>query len=231
MDKSISVTSDKIKLIWITPNAENLIGYIARVSNPENQDNPDYAKLIKYLIKNKHWSPLEMACACFEIKTSRAISQQIIRHRSFSFQEFSQRYSEATEIEPIELRKQAVKNRQSSEEVFDPYVYVYEDSAGGELASEAVDTVIEIAQHTYKQLIDAGVAKECARMILPMATQTTLYATGSVRSWIHYLNLRNDEHTQKEHQLIAQEIESILRLYVPTVFEALDTLKAEGWTM
>jgi thymidylate synthase (FAD) len=218
-----------VKLVNSTPNPEFFISYIARVSSPDNQENPDYAKLIKYLLKNKHFSPFEHSYFTFQIVTSRALTAQILRHRSLTFQELSQRYAVVDEIEPIELRRQAVKNRQSSEEIFDPYIE--REFIGDSYASYWVDQHNRDSLELYKQLIDAGVAKECARMILPMATQTTLYATGSVRSWIHYLNLRNDEHTQKEHQLIAQEIENILRLYVPTVFEALDTLKAEGWTM
>jgi thymidylate synthase (FAD) len=218
-----------VKLVNSTPNPEFFISYIARVSSPDNQENPDYAKLIKYLLKNKHFSPFEHSYFTFQIVTSRALTAQILRHRSLTFQELSQRYTVVDAVEPIELRKQAVKNRQSSEEVFDPIVDPGADYRMH--ASDIVSDIVNDAQRVYQKLIDLGVAKECARMILPMATQTTLYATGSVRSWIHYLNLRNDEHTQKEHQLIAQEIESILRLYVPTVFEALDTLKAEGWTM
>lgn len=209
------------KLIWITPDAEKLISYIARVSNPKNQDNPNYEKLIKYLIANRHWSPLEMVSACFEIKTSRAISAQIIRHRSFSFQEFSQRYANVIEVEPIAIRRQAKSNRQSSEEVFDPI------TENGVKASEMINCVIEDAQWTYNRLIELGVAKECARMIMPMASSTTLYMTGTLRSWIHYLGLRNDEHTQKEHRDLAIEIETELRNHFPIVFKALDELKKE----
>lgn len=213
-----------VKLIHITSDAEKLIAYIARVSSPDNQDNPDYAKLIKYLIKNRHWSPFEQVSICFEIETSRAIAQQILRHRSFSFQEFSQRYSVITEIEPIELRRQAVKNRQSSEDVFDPELELGEHQVK---ASELIDESIQQSIWTYNRLITAGVAKECARMILPLATRTKLYMHGNLRSWIHYLELRNDQHTQKEHRLIAQNIEQYLRIYFPTVFEALDTIRTE----
>lgn len=219
----------QVDLVWITPEAERIISHIARVSNPKNQDNPNYAKLIRYLIENKHWSPLEMASACFSIKTSRAIAQQILRHRSFSFQEFSQRYSAATEIEPVELRKQALKNRQSSEEVFDPILMTvpFYNETYDVAASTSIKDHFENSLELYQELIDAGVAKECARMVLPLATQTHLYMSGTIRSWIHYLALRNDEHTQKEHQLVAQEIEKILRLYLPTIFEALDAIKQE----
>jgi thymidylate synthase (FAD) len=212
----------KVNLVWITPKAEDLIAYIARVSNPSNQDNPEYTKLIRYLINNRHWSPFEMASMCVEIETSRAISAQILRHRSFSFQEFSQRYAEVQEIEPIELRRQSEKNRQSSTEKFDPYLYVYEDSAGGELASEEIAFIVDEAQRTYERLIKAGVAKETARMILPMASKTRLYMSGTLRSWIHYLEIRDNEHAQLEHQLIAREIKKIFIEQLPIVSEALE---------
>lgn len=230
----------KVDLIWVTPDPEGMIAYIARVSNEKNQNNPDYAKLIKYLIKNKHWSPFEMSSMCFRIETSRAIAQQILRHRSFSFQELSQRYTEVDKVEPIELRKQAEKNRQSSTEVFDPmlsfdgfYTYATNDVERKNMipatiaASERISVFLNNALALYNELIDAGVAKECARMVLPLATQTTIYITGSCRSWIHYLQLRNDEHTQKEHQLIAQQIEEIFALYYPCTYEALQSLKKE----
>ena len=210
----------KVKLISITENPEKIISYIARVSNPDNQNNPNYAKLIKFLIKNHHWSPFEHAHITFEIQTSRAIAAQILRHRSFSFQEFSQRYSEVSEFEPIELRKQAVKNRQSSLEIFNPPI----DEVH---ASNVMAYVLEVSHVAYKKLIAAGVAKEVARMILPLTTQTTIYMTGSIRSWIHYLELRDDEHTQKEHQLIAKEIRAIFNEYLPTVAQALAELKQE----
>ena len=211
------------KLIWITPGAEPLIAYIARVSS-ENQSNPEYKKLIKYLIRNRHFSPFEMVNVCFEIKTSRAISAQIIRHRSFSFQEFSQRYANVIDVEPIEIRKQATSNRQSSKEVFDPIL----DIRNAEIcASELINQLIEDIQWTYDKLIKLGVAKECARMIMPIASSTTIYMNGTLRSWIHYLQLRTDEHTQKEHRLIAEDIELVLRLHFPTVWEALDELKYE----
>lgn len=215
----------KVDLVWMTPNAESIIAEIARVSNPENQKNPEYAKLIKYLIKNKHWSPLEMANMCVRIETSRAIAQQILRHRSFSFQEFSQRYSEVSAFEPIETRKQATKNRQSSDEVFNPVV---EHVNGFDFtAKELIQEHLIQANTLYSQLLQAGIAKECARLILPLTTQTTLYMTGSVRSWIHYLDLRDDENTQKEHQLVAREIRQIFDAYLPTVSKALLEIKKE----
>lgn len=213
----------KVRLIWITPDAERLIAYCARVSNPENQDNPNYTKLIKYCIDNHHWSILETANMCIEIQTSRAISAQVLRHRSFSFQEFSQRYAKVQEIEPFELRKQATTNRQSSTEVFDPIIYEYNDGCL-ELGSVAVADHLAYSQDLYNQLVEKGVAKECARMILPMASSTTLYMNGTVRSWIHYLEIRDEEHAQLEHQLIAKEIKKILCLNLPITAEAL------GWT-
>jgi thymidylate synthase (FAD) len=218
-----------VRLVSITSDPEAFIAYIARVSNPENQNNPDYTKLVKFLIRNHHWSPFEHAFMTLEIKTSRAIAAQILRHRSFSFQEFSQRYSEITEFEPIELRKQATKNRQSSLETFDPIVIRHErDSQSGDVtASEVVDDALNTAKWTYHQLIHAGVAKEVARMVLPLTTQTTLYMSGTVRSWIHYIQLRTKDDVQKEHRLIALEIQKVFNLYFPTVAEALAQLEKE----
>ena len=209
----------EVKLISITePNilssgsAEELIAYCARVSNPSNQDNKQTApRLLKFLIKHKHWSPFEMVDMTVEIKTSRAIAAHILRHRSFSFQEFSQRYSQATDIEPIELRKQAESNRQSSEEVIDEPVI-----------NNVVKHSIDTALMTYEKLITQGVAKEQARMVLPLATQTTMYMKGSIRSWVHYIDLRTEQNTQKEHRLIAEECKNILIANLPTVAEALE---------
>lgn len=209
----------QVQLVSITPEPEKFIAYVARVSNPNNQDNPDYAKLIKYLIKHKHFSPFEHSFATFEIKTSRAIAAQILRHRSFSFQEFSQRYSEVTDFEPIELRKQAEKNRQSSTDIFDPELEAY---GGNVSASELIESALENLKWTYQELIKAGVAKESARFILPATTQTTLYMSGSCRSWLTYLNLRLADDVQKEHRLIAVEIAKILKEHYPTVAEATD---------
>jgi len=206
----ISITQPEI---FSSGSAEELIAYCARVSNPENQMNNETApRLLKFLIKHKHWSPFEMVDMCVEIKTSRAIAAQILRHRSFSFQEFSQRYSAATEIEPIELRKQADKNRQSSAEVIDEPVI-----------NNVVKYAIDHAVQTYEKLLSQGVAKEQARMVLPLATQSTLYMKGSVRSWVHYLDLRTEENTQKEHRDIANAIRDIFKEKFPTVSEAL------GW--
>ena len=204
----------------LTP--EQLIVYIARVSNPSNQMNHETAdKLIRYLIKNKHWSPFEHVSMTIEIKTSRAIAAQILRHRSFSFQEFSQRYAEVTEFEPFELRKQAEKNRQSSSEVFNPEINAL---LGGkkEKALARVAWLLHQCQDAYKLLIEAGVAKESARMILPLTTQTTIYMTGTIRSWIHYLDIRCDEHTQLEHREIAESIKEIFIQQFPEISKALE---------
>jgi len=209
----------EVKLISLTKpvddllmeNSEDLVAFIARVSNPENQMNHETApRLLNYLTDHKHWSPFEMVDFTVEIKTSRAIAAQILRHRSFCFQEFSQRYSAATEIEPIQLRKKAVKNRQSSAEVIDEPVI-----------NNVVKLAIDYAIQTYNKLITEGVAKEQARMVLPLATQSTLYMKGSLRSWIHYIVLRTKEDTQKEHRLIAESIKNIFNEQFPTVAEAL----------
>jgi thymidylate synthase (FAD) len=196
-------------------NLEDLIVYCARVSNPKNQNNLKTApRLIEYLIKHKHWSPFELADVTFEIKTSRAIAAQILRHRSFSFQEFSQRYAEATEFEPVELRLQGETNRQVGDEVVDPII-------GNVEASFLIKDHIRKSNQLYKDLIEAGVAKESARMILPLTTESTLYMKGSVRSWIHYIEIRATEDTQKEHREIAQEIKNNLKILLPNISKAL----------
>jgi thymidylate synthase (FAD) len=195
-------------------SAESIIAYCARVSNPSNQHNVKTApKLLKFLIKHKHWSPFELANMCVEIKTSRAIAAQILRHRSFSFQEFSQRYSEATEMESLELRSPAEKNRQSSSDKIDDIVI-----------NNVAKYSMEQSLNAYNKLIAQGVAKECARAVLPLGTQTTMYMNGTVRSWIHYINLRTEENTQKEHRNIANAIKNIFIKNFPNVSEAL------GWT-
>lgn len=206
-------------------NAEELIVYIARVSNPSNQLNNETSdKLISYLIKNKHWSPFEMVDMTVEIVTSRAIAQQILRHRSFSFQEFSQRYATATEFEDVSIRKQSEKNRQSSTEEFDPIVKITDGVSSHEIqASNVIGLHLQQSENLYKSLIDAGVSKETARFVLPLTTQTKLYMKGSVRSWIHYLQIRCDEHTQLEHQLIAKKIQSTFRTLFPNISKSL------GW--
>jgi len=208
----------KVRLISVTQplidgltNAEDLIVHNARVSNPENQLNTATgARLLAYCIKHRHWSVFEQADMTVEITTSRAIAAQILRHRSFSFQEFSQRYSDAVGIEPVELRKQAESNRQSSTEVVDRVGLV-----------ARVQLFNKEAAAFYRELLESGVARECARMILPLATSTTLYMKGSVRSWIHYLQVRLDEHTQKEHRLISTEIERIFNETFPVIAQAM----------
>lgn len=191
--------------------AEDLMVYCARVSNPSNQLNTATgASLLAYCIKHGHWSVFETASMTLQIRTSRAIAAQILRHRSFSFQEFSQRYSEAPGVEEVELRQQAEKNRQSSTEIIE-----------GEIINSTLERYMKNARAMYQSLLDAGVARECARMVLPLATTTTLYMTGSVRSWIHYLAQRLDEHTQKEHRLIAEQVQDIFSAQFPTVNQAL----------
>ena len=205
----VSITEPNI---FSSGNAEELIAYCARVSNPSNQMNMETApRLLKYLIKHKHWSPFEMVDMTVEIKTSRAIAAQILRHRSFSFQEFSQRYSSVTEIEPIELRKQAETNRQSSEELVDEPVI-----------NNVVNYAVEHAVKTYEKLITEGVAREQARMVLPLAAQSCLYMKGSIRSWVHYIDLRTQQDTQKEHRLIAEECKNIFMANFPSTSEALN---------
>jgi thymidylate synthase (FAD) len=201
----------EVRLISFTPDAEKTIAYCARVSSPENQHNEETApRLVKYLIKHKHWSPFEMANMCVEITTSRAIATQILRHRSFSFQEFSQRYSEATKFEGIELRTPAEKNRQSSSDIInEPWLQ--------EIAQNSVDESFRV----YDLLIENGVAKECARGVLPLNTQTKLYMNGTIRSWIHYIDLRTNEDTQKEHREVAQSIKGIFIAQFPCISKGL----------
>jgi thymidylate synthase (FAD) len=207
--KLISITKPEIEGI---ESAEDLISYCARVSNPSNQMNTETApKLLAYLIKHKHWSPFEMASMTVEIKTSRAIAAQILRHRSFSFQEFSQRYSTATELEDIEWRMQGKTNRQ----VGDLEVDLSEVPA--ELVKNAQDKCLE----AYNYLVGIGVAKECARMVLPLNTTTTIYMNGTVRSWIHYLEIRCKDDTQKEHRDIANSIRTIFTKSFPQISAAL----------
>jgi thymidylate synthase (FAD) len=205
-----------VKLVAVTPDAEKSIVYMARVSNPANQANTETsAKLIRYLIKHKHWSPFEMASMAVEINTSRAIAAQILRHRSFSFQEFSQRYSSVEDLKPLELpmlRRQDVKNKQASHDDLDP-----------ELVKDLRTKIAlhyDIAQSLYLSLLGAGVAKECAREVLPLGTPTRLYMAGTVRSWIHYLEVRSGIETQLEHRLVANGIKEIFRENLPSIFEA-----------
>jgi len=200
------------KLVWITPDAEKLIGKIARVSNPANEDNPNVVGLLKYLIKHKHWSPFEMASMCLEIQTTRAISPQILRHRSFSFQEFSQRYAVATEFELPHLRRQDVVNRQNS---IDDMSQSVNENFGSDIA------IILKVSKLYQRMLDAGVAKECARAVLPLNTTTRLYMSGTIRSWLHYIDLRSWHGTQWEHTQIALNALAILKEQLPTIADAM----------
>lgn len=221
--KLVSLTKSLVEEKDLSP--EELIVYIARVSNPSNQLNSETSdKLIAYLIKNKHWSPFEMVDMTVEIITSRGIAQQILRHRSFSFQEFSQRYAAIVDMEPIELRKAGSTNRQSSTEVFDPILNNV-PILGSQKASDAIKAHIERSEELYNEMLSKGVAKETARFILPLTTQTKIYMKGSVRSWIHYLQIRMDGHTQLEHQKIANEIGWLFFQKFPNISKALD-LKA-----
>jgi len=217
----------KVKLISITQSlvegvvtAEELLVYIARVSNPANQLNTETSdKLIGYMIKNKHWSPFDMINMTVEVTTSKAVSIQILRHWSIKPQEFSQRYAEVVDIEPIELRKQGATNRQVGDEIFSPEI---SDRDGYAIAAQdAIDDHLINSQELYKQLLKSGVAKECARMVLPMATSTTLYLNGSVRSWIHYMEQRTSQHAQKEHRDVAVLIEAIFKEQFPMTSKAL----------
>ena len=226
--KLVSITHPSLEK-EMTP--EEFIVYIARVSNPSNQMNVETApRLLNYLINHKHWSPFEFVDMTVEIVTRRSIAAQILRHKSFAFQEFSQRYSSATNIQDIELRKQAEKNRQSSAEIFDPIIFRPDGdhdrwNDDTKSASKAVSDFIRASMNLYTELIDAGVAREVARDILPLATETTMYMKGSIRSWIHYLELRTLEDTQKEHRDIANMIRDIFKQNFPNISEAI------GWGM
>ena len=206
------------KLISVTPDAEEHIAYCARVSNPSNQDNEKYAGLIKYCIKHQHWSIFEQAFMTLEIETSRGIAAQVLRHRSFTFQEFSQRYADssllASEIPLPELRRQDEKNRQNSTDDLDPKLV--------EIMDKQMITLFDSAMALYEQMLKAGVAKECARFVLPLATKTKMYMTGSIRSWIHYIELRSANGTQKEHMDIANSCKKIFSEQFPVIAEALD---------
>jgi len=204
-----------VKLIWITPEAEQQIEYCARVSNPKGQDKIDTTgKLLRYLVKHKHWSPFEMASACVEITTTRDISAQILRHRSFSFQEFSQRYAEVSAVPVVpELRRQDHTNRQNS---IDDLDYLRQD-----LYSSKIQHLFDESYRLYNKLLEEGVAKECARKILPINSPTRLYMSGTIRSWIHYLSVRRGPETQFEHRLIANEIYQTLNKEMPNLWEVL----------
>lgn len=199
----------EVNLVWTTPDGESKIAYMARVSNPNNQDNPESAKLLKYLVRNKHWSPFEMVNVCMEITTTRDIARQILRHRSFSFQEFSQRYAEASDFEMSEVRRQDTVNRQNSIDV-NPAT----SDSDRQLAywwQGIQSKILNDVEFLYKSALDKGIAKEVARKILPEGmTVSKMYMNGTLRSWIHYVELRTDAGTQKEHRQVALQCKDVL---------------------
>ena len=208
----------RVCLVSVTPDAEKTMGYVARVSNPKNQDNPSVEGLLSYCIKHNHWSVFEQAFMTLEINTTRAIAAQVLRHRSFTFQEFSQRYADAGMLGDIptpDLRRQDTKNRQNSIDDIDPIVKAKFDAK--------IEEHFFQAQHIYTEMLDEGIAKECARMVLPLATPTRIYMSGSVRSWLHYIELRSANGTQKEHMDIANLCREHLICQFPIV------AKAMGW--
>ena len=207
-----------VKFVSVTPDAEKTMAYIARVSNPSNQDNEKYAGLLKYCIKHNHWSVFEQSSMTLEIETTRGLGAQILRHRSFTFQEFSQRYADAnllSEKIPLpKLRRQDIKNRQNSTDDIDPYIVQKYDILMEEHFKASMDL--------YNKMLEDGIAKECARFVLPLSTPTRIYMTGSCRSWIHYINLRSAHGTQKEHMDIANECRKVFIEQFPSVSEALE---------
>ena len=211
--------NNKIKLISVTPEAEKHMAYVARVSNPQNQDNEKFAGLLRYCIKHGHWSVFEQAFMTLEINTTRGLAAQILRHRSFTYQEFSQRYQDVSHIRediPLpELRNQDTKNRQNSIDDVDSKVV---DKFNGKMRKH-FDASIDL----YKEMLHDGIAKECARFVLPLATPTRLYMSGSVRSWIHYIDLRSSNGTQKEHMDLVEDVRKTFKIQFPKVSEAL------GW--
>ena len=217
----VSYTVPTVEELGNDSDLTDLIAYCARVSNPSNQTNTETTdKLIAYLIKHKHWSPFEMANITLEIETTRDIARQILRHRSFTFQQFSQRYADSTELQlelPVpDLRKQDTKNRQNSTDDLGDYVKLG--------LQEEIRKHFEYSLKLYNKMLDKGVAKECARFVLPQATQTRLYMSGSLRSWMHYIDLRSAHGTQKEHMEVAEAIRCIFTCQFPTISSAL------GWT-
>ena len=206
-----------VQLLSITPEAEKTMAYIARVSNPKNQENKDFSRLLSYCIKNEHWSVFEQSFMTLQIETNRGIAAQILRHRSFTFQEFSQRYADSSQLGYIpipELRRQDIKNRQNSisdlpEELKNKYINKIKEN-------------FEKTSNLYEEMLEAGIAKECARFILPLATPTRIYMTGSCRSWIHYIKLRSANGTQEEHKQIALSCREIFKENFPIVSQALD---------
>ena len=213
-----------VQLVTVTPDAEKTMGYVARVSNPANQENPNVAGLLKYCAKHQHWSVFEQAFMTLEISTTRAIAQQILRHRSFTYQEFSQRYADSTllgfdKIPLPELRRQDTKNRQNSIDDLDPF-----EVQSMELQMQ---TLFDSSLALYEQMLKRGVAKECARNVLPLCVPTKMYMSGSVRSWIRYISLRSANGTQKEHMDIANACKEIFIEQFPTVAEALEWTDAK----
>jgi len=210
--------SDQVKLISVTPDAEKVMGYVARVSNPSNQENPNVAGLLKYCVKHQHWSVFEQAFMTLEIETTRGIAAQILRHRSFTYQEFSQRYADSSllgdSIPLFDLRRQDTKNRQNSIDDID-------DSVKQEFENK-IRKHFDDSMVLYQSMLDMGIAKECARFVLPLATPTRIYMSGSCRSWIHYISLRSGHGTQKEHMDIADACKKIFMEQFPTVSEALE---------
>ena len=209
---------NNVSLISATPDAEKTIGYIARVSNPVNQDNPKVSGLLNYCIKHQHWSIFEQASMTLQIETTRGIAAQVLRHRSFTYQEFSQRYADSSmlseEIPMFELRSQDLKNRQNSIDDVDPFVKQEFDIE--------VKKYFEEGMKLYKKMLDSGIAKECARFVLPLATPTRIYMSGTIRSWIHYIDLRSAHGTQKEHMDIANGAKKIFIEQFPTISTALE---------
>jgi len=207
-----------VKLVSVTPDAEQTMAYVARVSNPANQDNDNYAGLLRYCIKHNHWSVFEQSFMTLEIETTRAIAAQILRHRSFTFQEFSQRYADSSllskKIPLPELRRQDTKNRQNSIDDLDQETI--------DLLTRQMDTLFSSSMSLYQQMLDRGVAKECARNVLPLCTPTRIYMSGSCRSWIHYINLRSANGTQLEHMRVAEACKEVFVKQFPTVAEALE---------
>ena len=215
---SMMTMDTQIKLISVTPDAEKTMAYVARVSNPQNQENEKFAGLLRYCIKHGHWSVFEQAHMTLEINTTRGLAAQILRHRSFTYQEFSQRYQDVSHIRediPLpELRSQDEKNRQNSVDDVDPAIV--------EKYNVKMRKHFDASIDLYKEMLHDGIAKECARFVLPLATPTRLYMTGSCRSWIHYINLRSAHGTQKEHIDLVSNVRSIFVQQFPTVAEALE---------
>jgi thymidylate synthase (FAD) len=207
-----------VKLISVTPDAEKMMAYVARVSNPNNQENPNYAKLLGYCIKHNHWSVFEQAFMTLELETTRGVAAQVLRHRSFTYQEFSQRYADSSMLAdtiPLpELRRQDTKNRQNSIDDVDAFIY--------QEFQIKMQKHFEEGMKLYKEMLDASIAKECARFVLPLATPTKIYMSGSCRSWIHYINLRTANGTQKEHMDLAEGCKKIFIEQFPTCAEALE---------